>query len=197
MPARKANPRFPSSRPRRREIHKPIKKEGSQQYTPRSAPGHTESLPKHQALLTMRLMLCLSVEGRKFTETRPLNPIQNPKEDQTMPSDLSTIDLATLSIAREVIVASLRNQCCQWEQQSADAVTDGNLSTAQMLEHWAFSADLLASTVGNEFSTLFVQALDARMNWRSTFRSVEQQLLDTLVLEVASRQEEPEAIPMC
>jgi hypothetical protein len=80
---------------------------------------------------------------------------------------------------------------------SADAVADGNLSSAQMLENWAFSADLLAGTVGNEFSTLFVQALDARMNWRSTFRTVEQQLLDTMALEVASRQEEPEAILMC
>ena len=114
-----------------------------------------------------------------------------------MPSDLSTIDLATLKVAREVVVTSLRNQCCQWEQQSADAVADGNLSSAVMLEHWAFSADLLASTVGNEFSTLFVQALDARMNWKSTFRTVEQQLLDTLALEVASAQEQPEAILMC
>lgn len=121
----------------------------------------------------------------------------NPKEDQTMPSELSTIDLATLNIAHEVIVASLRNQCCQWEQQSADSVTNGNLSSAQMLENWAFSADLLASTVGAEFSNLFVQALDARMNWKSAIRSVEQQLLDTLALEVASAQEEPEAIPMC
>jgi hypothetical protein len=98
--------------------------------------------------------------------------------------------LATLNIAREVIVASLRNQCCQWEQQSADAVADGNLSSAQMLENWAFSANLLASTVGNAFSTLFSQVLDARMNWKSTLRTVEQQLLDTLALEVASRQEE-------
>jgi hypothetical protein len=113
-----------------------------------------------------------------------------------MPSDLSTIDLATLNIVREVIVASLRNQCCQWEQQSADAIADGNLSSAQLLENWAFSADLLASTVGNEFSTLFSQVLDARMNWRSTFRTVEQQLLDTLALEVAGAQEEPEAILM-
>ena len=114
-----------------------------------------------------------------------------------MPSDLSTIDLETLNVAREVIVASLRNQCCQWEQQSADAVADGNLSTAQMLENWAFSANLLASTVGTEFSTLFAQALDARMNWKSTIRSVEQQLLDTLALKVASAQEEPETILMC
>ena len=113
-----------------------------------------------------------------------------------MPSDLSTIDLATLNVAREVIVASLRNQCCQWEQQSADAIADGNLSTAQMLEHWSFCADLLATTVSIEFSTLFGQALDARMNWKRTIRSVEQQLLDTLALEAASGQEEPEAIPM-
>ena len=114
-----------------------------------------------------------------------------------MPSDLSTIDLATLNIAREVIVTSLRNQCCQWEQQSADAVADGNFSSAQMLEHWSFCADLLATTVSIEFSTLFGQALDARMNWKSTFRTVEQQLLDTLALEVASAQGQPEAILMC
>ena len=49
-----------------------------------------------------------------------------------MPSDLRSIDLATLNIAREVIVASLRNHVCQWEQQSSDAVADGRLSNAVM-----------------------------------------------------------------
>ena len=114
-----------------------------------------------------------------------------------MNSNLSTLDLATLHAARNVVVAALRNHVCQWEQQSVDAAADGRLSNAVMLEHWAFSADLLASTVGNEFSTLFSQALDARMNWKSTIRTVEQQLLDTLALEVASAQEEPEAILIC
>jgi len=57
-----------------------------------------------------------------------------------MPSDLSTIDLATLNAAQGVIVTALRNQCCQWEQDSADAIADGHLSNAVMLEHWAFAA---------------------------------------------------------
>ena len=44
-----------------------------------------------------------------------------------MPTDLSSIDLATLSAAQGVIVAAIRQRCCQWEQDSADAVADGRL----------------------------------------------------------------------
>ena len=107
-----------------------------------------------------------------------------------MPSDLSAIDLATLNVAREVIVASLRNQCCQWEQQSQDAVANGNLSNALLLEHWAFSAELLATSVGTEFGNLFIKALDARFGSLSaTKRSAEDQILDALALEVVSSQE--------
>ena len=108
-----------------------------------------------------------------------------------MPTDLSAIDLATLNAAQGVIVAALRDQCCQWENQSADAAADGRLSNALMLEHWAFAADLLASKVGSEFSTLVSQSLDARLNWSSTTRSVGDQLLDALTLEVAAAQDEP------
>ena len=50
-----------------------------------------------------------------------------------MPTDLSVIDLATLNAAQGVIVAALRNQCCQWEQQSVDAAANGRLSNALML----------------------------------------------------------------
>ena len=108
-----------------------------------------------------------------------------------MPSDLSTLDLATLNAAQGVIVAAIRNQCCQWEQESADAAADGRLSSAVMVQNWAFAAELLASCVSTEFSTLLGQAIDARLNWNGTARSVEQQLLDTLALEVASQQCEP------
>jgi len=107
-----------------------------------------------------------------------------------MPTDLTAIDLATLNAVHQVIVAALRNQCCQWEQQSSDAAANGRLSNALMLEHWAFAADLLAGVVSTEVSSLFGQALDARMNWSST-RSVGEQLLDALTLEVAAAQEAP------
>jgi len=76
-----------------------------------------------------------------------------------MPTDLSTIDLATLNAVQGVIVAALRNQCCQWEQQSIDAAADGRASNALMLENWAFAADLLAGVVSAEVSSLFGQAL--------------------------------------
>jgi len=107
-----------------------------------------------------------------------------------MPTDLTAIDLATLNAVQGVIVAALRNQCCQWEQQSIDAAADGRLSNALMLENWAFAADLLAGVVSSEVSTLFGQAVDARINWSST-RSVGDQLLDALTLEVAAAQEPP------
>ncbi len=112
-----------------------------------------------------------------------------------MPSDLSSLDLATINTAQGVIVAALRDQCCQWEQDSADAAADGRLSNAAMIKHWAFAADLLASKVSGEFAALFGRALDARLNWSSATRSVEEQLLDALSVVVASAQEEPELVP--
>ena len=112
-----------------------------------------------------------------------------------MPSDLSTLDLATINAAQGVIVAALRDQCCQWEQDSADAIADGRLSNAVMVQHWAFAADLLASKVSGEFAALFGRALDVRLNWTSTTRAVEEQMLDALAIEVTSQQCEP--LPSC
>jgi hypothetical protein len=110
-----------------------------------------------------------------------------------MPTDLSTIDLATINAAHGVIVAALRNQCCLWEQQSSDAAADGRLSNALMISHWAFAADLLATKVGSEFTALFSQALDARFHL-STTCCARDQLLDALATEVASAQNEPEEV---
>ncbi|MEX0649851.1 MAG: hypothetical protein WD200_02535 [Candidatus Andersenbacteria bacterium] len=112
-----------------------------------------------------------------------------------MPSDLSTIDLATINAAKGVIVAAIRNQCCQWEQDSADAAADGRLSNAVMVQNWAFAADILASKVSSEFNTLFIKSLDARMNWGSPVRSIENQMLDALAIEVESAQQAPELVP--
>ena len=108
-----------------------------------------------------------------------------------MPNDLSTIDLATINATQQVIVSTIRDKVCQWEQESSDAAADGRLYDALMLEQWAFTADLLASKVGSEFSTLVSQSLDARLNWSSTTRCVGDQLLDALTLEVAAAQSEP------
>ena len=108
-----------------------------------------------------------------------------------MPSDLSTLHLATINAAQGVIVAALRNQCCQWEQESADAAADGRLSNAVMVQNWAFAADLLASKVSGEFAALFGRALDARLNWSSNTRTVEEQWVDVMAIEVASQQDAP------
>jgi hypothetical protein len=113
-----------------------------------------------------------------------------------MPTDLSTIDLATINAAQGVIVAAIRNQCCQWEQESADAVADGRLSNALMLEHWASSAEHLSAIVSSEFSAFFAQAFTARFGdlASSTHRSPAEQGMDALALEVATAQEAPELI---
>jgi hypothetical protein len=78
-----------------------------------------------------------------------------------MSTDLSTIDLATINIAHQVIVSSIQDKVCKWEQESSDLATDGNLSSAVMVKHWAFCADILATAVSSEFTNLFCQALDA------------------------------------
>jgi hypothetical protein len=107
-----------------------------------------------------------------------------------MPSDLSSLDLATINVAQGVIVAALRNKCCRWEQESADAVTDGRLSSAVVVQHWAFAADLLASKVSGEFAALCGWALDARLTWSIATRTVEEQWVDAIAIEVASQQSE-------
>jgi hypothetical protein len=112
-----------------------------------------------------------------------------------MPSNLSTLDLATINAAQVVIVAALREQCRQWEQDSADAAADGRLSNALMVQNWAFAADLLASKVSGEFAALFGRALDARLNWSSNTRTVEEQWVDVMAIEVAAQQCEP--LPSC
>ena len=111
-----------------------------------------------------------------------------------MPTDFSAIDLATLNAAQGVMVAAIRNQCCQWEQDSADAVADGRLSNAVMVQHWAFAADILASKVSSEFSTLFIRSLDARIGdlTSTSHRSATDQVVDAIALEVATAQEAPE-----
>jgi hypothetical protein len=112
-----------------------------------------------------------------------------------MPTDFSTIDLATLNAAQGVMVAALRDRCCQWEQDS-DAAAGGNLSAASMIQHWAFAADLLSTTISTEFTNLFSQALNARFGDlpTTTNRSVADQVLDAVALEVAAAQEVPELV---
>ena len=117
---------------------------------------------------------------------------KQPTEVQTMNSDLSTLDLATLHAARGVVVAALRNHVCQWEQQSVDAAADGRLSNALMLEHWAFAAEFLATTASTEISALFAQVFDARFEVIS--RGKQDSVLDALQIEVSSAQEEPELV---
>ncbi len=75
-----------------------------------------------------------------------------------MPSDLSTLNLATLSAAESAILAILRSKTCQWEQDADDAAATGNLSTALLLKHWADAADLLTLSVITEFSAIFSSA---------------------------------------
>ena len=114
-----------------------------------------------------------------------------------MPSDFRSIDLATLNIAREVVVSALRNHVCQWEQQSSDAVAEGRLSNAVMLQNWSFAGELLVGVVSTEISGLFSKSLNARLGDLSvtSHRSVADQILDAVALEVASAQEVPELAP--
>jgi hypothetical protein len=113
-----------------------------------------------------------------------------------MPTDFSIIDLGTINAAHEVIVASIRHKVCQWEQESSDLATDGNLTNAVMVKHWAFCADILATTVSTEFTNLFSKALSARFGdlTATTHRSTADQVLDAVALEVAAAQEVPELV---
>ena len=113
-----------------------------------------------------------------------------------MPTDRSIIDLATLNTAQGVLVAALRDRCCQWEQDSADAALDGNFRTAATIQQWAIAADLLLSTISIESSVLFSKALTARFDDQRSIAhySVANQVLDAVALEVAAESKTPEMI---
>jgi len=113
-----------------------------------------------------------------------------------MPTDFTSIDLATLNTAQGVMVTALREKVCQWEQDSADAALDGNFNAAATIQHWAFAADLLLRTINIEFSVLFAQALTARFdNQRSTTQHLGAcEVLNLIDMEVTATQEAPELI---
>jgi hypothetical protein len=113
-----------------------------------------------------------------------------------MTTAFSEIDLGTINVAHDVIVSAIRHKVCEWEQKSSDLATDGNLTNAVMVKHWAFCADILATTVSTEFTNLFSQALSARFGDLSatTHRSSADQLLDAVALEVVASQEAPELV---
>ena len=108
-----------------------------------------------------------------------------------MPTDSTSIDLATLNTAQEVMVTALREKVCQWEQDSADAALDGNFNAAAMIQQWAFAADLLSRTINIEFSALFAQALTARFDeQRSTTHHLGAcGVVNAVDMEVAAAQE--------
>jgi len=107
-----------------------------------------------------------------------------------MPSEFTSIDLATLNTAQGAMVTALRGKVCQWERDSADAALDGNFSTAATIQQWAIAADLLLSTISIEFSVLFSKALTARFDDQRSIAhySVANQVLDAVALEVAATQ---------
>jgi hypothetical protein len=113
-----------------------------------------------------------------------------------MTTAFSEIDLGTINVAHDVIVSAIRNKVCQWEQESSDLATDGNLTNAVMVKHWAFCADILATTVSTEFTNLFSKALNARFGdlTPTAHRSVADQVLDAVALEVVASQEVPELV---
>jgi hypothetical protein len=96
-----------------------------------------------------------------------------------MPTDCSTIDLATLNTAQGAMVTAMRGKVCQWEQDSA-----------------AIAADLLLNTISIEFSVLFSKALTARFDDQRSIAhySVAKQVLNAVALEVAAESETPEMI---
>jgi hypothetical protein len=113
-----------------------------------------------------------------------------------MSTDLSTIDLGTINVAHDVIVSAIQDKVCKWEQESSDLATDGNLTNAVMVKHWAFCADILATAVSSEFTNLFSKALTARFGdlTPTSYRSASDQLLDAVALEVVASQEAPELV---
>ena len=80
------------------------------------------------------------------------------------PTELNHLDQTTIRAVQGIVSAALRNQCCQWEKDSADAASEGRLSDALMMEHLAFAAQLLTSITASEISNFFSAVLDVQFS---------------------------------
>ncbi len=111
------------------------------------------------------------------------------------------LDLRTINSVQDAVVASIRNQVCQWEQDASDAGAMGDFRSAQQFRDWAFAGDLLASKASSACTTLFLDTCndfplveDQRTVQLSNLNRTAQDLrLDALALEVVSEMPAPTA----
>ena len=112
------------------------------------------------------------------------------------------LDLGTINQVQSVVVASLRNQVCEWEQKAIDASNFGDYRTAQQFKEWAFACDLAATKASTACSALFNDAVNSLPVVTDT-RTVElpnlnrtpmDRYLDALTVEVASEQPCPSQV---
>jgi hypothetical protein len=109
------------------------------------------------------------------------------------------LDLGTINEVQQVVVHTIRNQVCDWEQKAHDAGLTGNWAAAQQYKEWAFAAELCASKASQVCTALFaetVSSLPVVTDYRTVqlpnlTRSSEDCRLDALAIEVASHQGAP------
>jgi hypothetical protein len=109
------------------------------------------------------------------------------------------LDLATINAVQTVVVDSIRNQVCQWEQSAVDAAQAGDFRSAQLYKDWAIAADLVASRASSACTAIFMDALEShplipdqrKVELPRINRSSRDLALDVMALEVASEQPEP------
>lgn len=109
------------------------------------------------------------------------------------------LDLATINTVQSVVVESIRNKVCKWEQDALDAAHRGDYSCAQQFKYWAFAAELCASAASSACSAVFMEAMGSlpivqdhrTVELPNLNRSAEDCRLDDLAIEVASAQSAP------
>lgn len=109
------------------------------------------------------------------------------------------LDLATINAVQTVVVDSIRNKVCQWEQNALDAAKAGDFRSAQLYKDWAVAADLVAGTASSVCTAVFLDALEShplipdqrKVELPRINRSSRDLALDVMALEVASEQPEP------
>jgi hypothetical protein len=110
------------------------------------------------------------------------------------------LDLATINQVQSVVIREIRNQVCDWEQKAMDASNLGDYRSAQQYKEWAFAADFLVYRVSTACTALFLDTCDSLPVVADTrtvalpnlTRSDNDRYLDSLSIEVASAQPDPD-----
>ena len=90
----------------------------------------------------------------------PHHPLKSPLMTPSLSPSPTVFDFDFLQAVRQVVLQTIENKVCQWEQQSLDARINGDPRSSAQYKDWAFAGDSCRHELALAFSALILDALE-------------------------------------